>query len=330
MKIRYKFNLISYLMNLQYIHTIDDLIIPKKEDWVSFYKQCKENNNFNIACIGPHDSCKTTMIELIIQEFTRDHKDIHKDKIIYKLNTLDDVALQQTPNVLSIFCQNYVACDKIVYIEIFDDLTEQKQQELKQLMDKYYYFKEGYKVHFIIESTNDHKIKDHLKSRFQFFYTTLLKKDQLFDILKKASRHHSIEVDDSCLSFIKQKHNISITPLLLFIEKMILLDISYVSYMSFHTYYQCFDDSLFSSYFGYIEESNMKEANDLLFQMFNDGYDLSDILFFLYSYAKYHNMYYYSIEIICYYINEYYNGNYHKLLIIFLTFEIQKKKESLM
>ena len=36
------------------------------------------------------------------------------------------------------------------------------------------------------------------------------------------------------------------------------------------------------SYFLHILKNDIKQANDLLFELYNDGYDLSDILFFLF------------------------------------------------
>ena len=88
------------------------------------------------------------------------------------------------------------------------------------------------------------------------------------------------------------------------------------------------DESVFSSYFAYLEENNSKEANQLLFELYNNGYDLSDILFFLYNYVKEHSKYNYAIEVLCDYMNEYYNGHNHQVFILFLTLDIQNKKKS--
>ena len=94
--------------------------------------------------------------------------------------------------------------------------------------------------------------------------------------------------------------------------------------MVFHEYYDCFDESIFSSYYEYIKEDNIKEANNVLFELYNEGYDLSDILFFLYSFTKQNTEYYSNIHIISYYINQHYSGNYHKIFILFLTYDIKK------
>ena len=310
-------------MKYDYVNNFNDLIIPNKLKWETFYEKFKKNYN-NIALIGPNDSCKTTIIKLIINDFLKVHSEYKKDKIIFQLNIYDNIHLQQTPNDLSIFCQNHVCSDKLVYIENFDDFTEQHQQDIKGIIDKYQLFKEKYKVYFIIEGTQEFKIKDYIKSRFDFFFTKTLNSDNLFQVLKIIGIYNNLNVQSNCLSFLKKKNNISITSLLIFIEKLKLLEITQISYMVFHEYYDCFDESIFSSYYEYIKEDNLKEANNVLFELYNEGYDLSDILFFLYSFTKQNTEYYSNIHIISYYINQHYSGNYHKIFILFLTYDIKK------
>ena len=311
------------------MNLVKSIHIPNLDKWETFYSSCIKNNNFNIACVGPHDSGKSTLLQCIMNYFTNTYPEIKKDKLIFCYNQYQDLSLHQSPNELTIFCQNHINSDKLVYIENFDDLNEQSQQELKAMMDKYFFFKNTKKVHFIIESKNIFKIKEFLKSRFQLFHTQKMNHNQLFAILKEWCKDENIQLDDKCMSFIKNNTSINATSLKLFIEKMKLLNITYISYMSFYEYYQCFDESIFSSYFSYINDNNHIEANKLLLSLFDDGYDLSDILYFLYSYVKTKEQLYFAIEIICYYINEYYNGRYHKFFIILLTHDIQKKKEGL-
>ena len=310
-------------MKHNYVNHIDDLIIQDKLKWKTFFETFKKNYK-NIAFIGPNDSCKTTMITLIINDFLKTHSQYNKDKIVFELNIYDNIHLQQTPNDLSIFCQNHVCCDKLVYIENFDEFTEQNQQDMKAIIDKYQLFKEKYKVYFIIEGTQEFKIKDYIKSRFDFFFTQTLTGDNLFEVLKNVAIYNNLNVQSNCLSFLKNNNNITLTSLLIFVEKLKLLEITQISYMSFHEYYDCFDESIFSSYYEYIKEDNVQEANNLLFDLYNEGYDLSDILFFLYSFTKEHPEYYSNIKIISYYINQHYSGNYHKIFILFLTHDIKK------
>ena len=106
------------------------------------------------------------------------------------------------------------------------------------------------------------------------------------------------------------------------------MSIQQISFSTFHELYNHLDESIFSSYFAHLEENNPKEANQLLFELYDDGYDLSDILFFLYNYVKEHSKYNYAIEVLCDYMNEYYNGHNHQVFILFLTLDIQNKNHN--
>ena len=55
-------------MKYDYVNNFNDLIIPNKLKWEIFYEKFKKNYN-NIALIGPNDSCKKTIIKLIINDF---------------------------------------------------------------------------------------------------------------------------------------------------------------------------------------------------------------------------------------------------------------------
>ena len=326
MKIRYKFILISYFNKMNYVNSIEDLIIPNKQKWIDFYNICKKNNNLNIACAGPHDSCKSTMIRLIINDFINKNKKLDKEKIVLHVNVHDEVQMFQNNNKISIFCKNQLNNDKIVYIENFDDMNEQNQQELKYYMDKYNIFKDNCKIHFIIETSGIYKMKDFIQSRFQIFETSSLGYDDLYKILNNLVIKNNMKIEKNTLSFIKQKSNITITSLIIFIKKINMLNITNISYMVFNDYYQNFDDSIFYSYFAYIDENNFKEASKILFELYYEGYDLSDIYSFMFNFVKQITKYYYTIDVICFYINEYYNGKYDKCFILFLTQDLINKK----
>ena len=51
-----------------------------------------------------------------------------------------------------------------------DVIEKSYSHKIKGIIDKYQLFKEKYKVYFIIEGTQEFKIKDYIKSRFDFFF----------------------------------------------------------------------------------------------------------------------------------------------------------------
>ena len=71
-------------MKYDYVNNFNDLIIPNKLKWETFYEKFKKNYN-NVALIGPNDSCKTTIIKLIINDFLKLHSEYKKALDLAKL-----------------------------------------------------------------------------------------------------------------------------------------------------------------------------------------------------------------------------------------------------
>ena len=304
---------------------MSDIIIPKKEEWNTFYHLCKKKNDFNIACVGPRDTCKSSLLNAVILEFIKQYPDIPQKKLVYRFSIFDEIQLQNQPNSLSIFCQLHTNHDKLVYIDRFDEFTEQNQQWLKYYMDTFHLLKPQSKVHFLIETTQENKMKDIIKSRVNIFRTQILSHIQLYPILKRICDTQYIQLDENVQDYMKKKQNITISSLRLFVMKIILLNITFIEKDTFQKHYDYIDNTVFQQYLNMIETKNTKKANELLFELYDNGYDLSDIFYYLYEYMKDHKEYIHCIDVICYYINQHYNGNYHNIFILFLTNDLGKK-----
>ena len=51
--------------------TFNSIAIPNKKCFVDFYETRLNENDMNILFYGPRESCKTSLIEYIIQDFVR-------------------------------------------------------------------------------------------------------------------------------------------------------------------------------------------------------------------------------------------------------------------
>ena len=196
---------------------LNELILPNKKEWIEFYNQCKETNNFNIACIGPRDSCKTTLIQSILDNHIKKHSNIDHKKIVCHFFLNDDMKFKN----LNTFCQNNIHIDKFVYIEHYDDLSEANQQMLKGFIDKFHYFKTTkHRVHFLIETSSDYKLKDFIRSRVNIFKTTKFDAKHLYDVFVSLCEKQLLCYHPSCLNFIKHKKSMNLSSLKCFMEKM--------------------------------------------------------------------------------------------------------------
>ena len=95
--------------------TFDSLILPNKKCFVDFYESRLSENNMNILLYGPRESCKTSLIEYMIQDFVEKYKNKFTEKqLVFRLNAFDEINLQSQNNEMSIFCQNNTNTNKIV------------------------------------------------------------------------------------------------------------------------------------------------------------------------------------------------------------------------
>ena len=152
-----------------------ELIVPNKKDFEQFYEKRIKDNDLNILIYGSRESCKTTLIDCIIQNFLEKYKNKHQEKqLVFRLNAFDEINLQSQNNEMSIFCQNNTNTNKIIYIDKLEFFGDYNQQMLKLYIDKYNGLKKQNKIFFIIETGQIEKVRDIIKSRLNIFKTTPL------------------------------------------------------------------------------------------------------------------------------------------------------------
>lgn len=305
----------------------DELMIPNKENFKDFYNKRLNENNLNILLYGPRESCKTTIIETIIKTFLEKHHNKYKEKqLIFRLNAFDEINLQSQNNEMTIFCQNNTNTHKIVYIDKFEFFGDYNQQLLKIYMDKYYGSKKNNKIFFIIETIQIEKVRDIIKSRVNIFKTEPLTSNQYKNILLHLAKNKNITIEKKTADYIANIPNLYISSVKNIINKSKLLDFKQITFNNLSSLCNFINFKLFDDYFEAIHK-NIKKSCDILISLHDEGYDISDIYFFLYDYIKTQNKtdLFCIIELICFYINEIYNGNYNKIMLIIMTYEIQHK-----
>ena len=305
----------------------DELIIPNKQDFEDFYNKRINENNMNILLYGPRESCKTTLINSIIQNFVDKYKNKYQEKqLVFRLNAFDEINLQSQNNDMSIFCQNNTNTNKIIYIDRIEFFGDYNQQLLKLYIDKYNGYKKQNKIFFIIETGQIEKVRDIIKSRLNIFKTCPLTSAEYGNIFNIFLQKEKIIANKEIMEHIVNIPNIYISSLRNIVNKCKLLDYKIITINELASLCNFIDFHLFDKYFDMVHK-NVKGSCDILLSLHEDGYDISDIYFFMYDYIKAQKRIdlYCVIDLICFYINEIYNGNYNKIMLIIMTYEIQQK-----
>lgn len=307
--------------------TFNSIIIPNKKCFVEFYESRLNENNMNMLLYGPRESCKTSLIEYMIQDFVEKYKNkCTKKQLVFRLNAFDEINLQSQNNEMNIFCQNNTNTNKIIFIDKFEFFGDNNQQLLKMYMDKYNGAKKTNKVFFIVETTQIEKVRDIIKSRLNIFKTESLTNIQYRNILIPMLENENITIEPDTLDHIINVPNMCISSLKNIVNKCKLLDYKHISSNELPSLCSFINFTLFDNFFESLD-TNITQSCDILLSLYDDGYDISDIYFFMYEYIKTQKKtnLYCLVELLCFYINEIYNGNYSKIMLVIMTYEIQQK-----
>jgi DNA polymerase III delta prime subunit len=266
-------------------------------------------NKLNILFIGDISSGKTTFINSIVREYYKDiPSHIYNDNILH-INSLKEQGINYYRNDVKIFCQtcsSIIKKKKIIILDDIDFINEQSQQVFRNYIDKY-----SHNVHFISSCSNSQKVIESLQSRLIIIKIKPLERANLHNIMKKIMINESICITEEAQEFILNICNNNAKILINYIEKFKLLDkqIDLNLANSLCTNISFF---IFDKYTNLLKEGNLKNAINLLYSIYDQGYSVMDILDNYFLFVKNTILYsekqkYDIIPFICKYITIFHN-----------------------
>jgi DNA polymerase III delta prime subunit len=285
-------------------------------DTINILKTLINMNNLNILFIGDVGSGKTTYINCIINEYYSNINDKNNSEIqsdiqenILYINSLKEQGINYYRNEVRIFCQTCSSIHgkkKIVVLDDIDLISEQSQQAFRNFIDKY-----SHNVHFIASCCNTQKVIESLQSRLIIMKIKQLSYINLYNILEQICFKENIIIDNDAKDFIISLCNNSPKLLIGYLEKFKLLNekinfelaskvCTNISFIIFDNYTNC------------ILKNDIKQAIDILYNTYDKGYSVMDILDNYFLYVKTNSLInekikYKIIPIICKYIIVFHN-----------------------
>jgi len=232
-------------------------------------------NNLNILFIGDIGSGKTTFLNATIKEYYKDYTQQQYQHNILHINSLKEQGINYYRNDVKTFCQTCSSINhkkKIVVLDDIDIINEQSQQVFRNCIDKY-----SHNVHFISSCSNSQKVIESLQSRFTIIKIEPLKKYNLNKIIQRIIDTENINISDEAKQFILNVSNNNAKILFNYMEKFKLLnqDINLDLATSVCTNISFF---IFEEYTKFLKNSNLNDAIKILYDIYDKGYSVMDIL----------------------------------------------------
>jgi replication factor C small subunit len=261
-------------------------------------------NKLNILFIGDIGSGKTTFINAVIKEYYKGYNFCeYKDNIMY-INSLKEQGINYYRNDVKTFCQirtNIKEKKKFLVLDDIDVINEQSQQVFRNFIDKH-----SNNVHFIASCNNSQKVIETLQSRLIIIKINNLQKENLQHIMDKICAFENINISNDAKEFILNVSNNNAKILINYMEKFKLLDEEITLHVASKI---CTNISffIFEEYCNYIKEKEQYLAVKLLYDTYDKGYSVMDILDNFFLFVKITNTLtdtqkYNIIPIICKYI----------------------------
>lgn len=189
------------------------------------------NSLSNLLLIGKTGHGKSTLLSILVNEYYNGIPQREQKNYILTINNLKEQGVQYYREDMKSFCQSRNSIHhsdgtcrkKLILIDNLDTVTEQNQQILCNLIDKYANPNTSRNVIFLTTCTTTQNIIDALQSRLFLFQIPPLSSTHLYEIAQHVITTEKIQVEDAALNYVLQICNSNVRQLLNYLEKFMLL-----------------------------------------------------------------------------------------------------------
>ena len=261
-------------------------------------------DNLNLLFIGDSGSGKTTLINVLINEYYKGIPENLKNSNILIINNLKEQGISYYRSEVKTFCQTTSRIPnkkKFLILDDIDIINEQSQQVFRNCIDKY-----SQNIHLLSSCINPQKVIESIQSRINIVKLNQFTDNQLENIFDKIKINEKITIDDKSKKFIISISNNSIRILINYLEKFKLLKLP----INLQLAHQVCTNILFidfDKFTSYCKNNDINTAIKIIFEIYNQGFSVMDILDNYFIYIKLTNsidedLKFEIIKIICTYI----------------------------
>ncbi len=299
---------------------IDDFSL--NNDINNALKTLIEIDCLNILLIGDSNSGKTVMLHALIREYYNLNKEekIENSNILF-INNLKEQGIQYYRTEMKTFCQSQSSIfgrKKMVLIDDIDTINEQSQQVFRNYIDKY-----KHNINFISVCTNSQKVIESLQSRLHIIKLTPPTNSYYKKVIDKITKEEKIIIQEEAKDYIVSISNSSIRTVINYLEKLYLyndeIDLDLCKKVCTNVTINRYEE-----YFEAIENKDCDKGIEILYNIYEQGYSVIDILDNIFVFLKQtckvnESKKYQIIKYICKYITAFHIIHENTLELAFLT-----------
>ena len=168
-------------------------------------------------------------------------------------------------------------------VDDIDTINEQSQQVFRNYIDKY-----SKNIHFISVCSNIQKVNESLQSRLHILKINQVNRANLETTMAKIVEKEGLIIDQDAKEFILNISDNSIRVLINHLEKIYILgqpvNMDLVHKLCSNISYVQFDN-----YIGKLRSRDLNGAIKILYEIYDYGYSVIDILDYFFTYVKFTN-----------------------------------------
>jgi DNA polymerase III delta prime subunit len=298
------------------------------EQLISVIKSLMHIDDINILVVGPSNSGKTSLLYAII----RNYYDLDKNRgfpenNIMFINSLKEQGINYYRNEMKSFCQSKCSIygkKKLIIIDDLDLINEQCQQVFRNHIDKY-----KNNVHFVSVCSNIHKVIESIQSRLHIVRMEPSSIETTHCVMSTIVKNEKLNITNDAKEYLLTFSKHSVREIISHLEKITILSekddiidieqckniISNISYKQFEIYLQ------------HIKKEELESAVEILYQIYDYGYSVIDILDMFFSFIKTTNMLnedekYKIVPILCKYITYFHSLHEDVVEVVMFSSEI--------
>jgi DNA polymerase III delta prime subunit len=198
----------------------------------------------------------------------------YEENVLF-INNLKEQGINYCRTDVKTFCQTCSSIKnkkKIIILDDIDFINDQSQHVFRTCIDKYHH-----NVHFIASCTNIQKVLENIQSRLNIIKLKPIEREKMFLLIKNIKENENIVIDKKAEEFIVNISNNGVKILTNYMEKFKLLNepithelavqlCTNISFFTFEEYTNC------------IKQHNLKEAIKIIYELYDKGYSVMDIL----------------------------------------------------